>query len=390
MSFLSSRITSSSKKSYGMFAKAAAIAERDLIHLELGMPVHDTPDFIKEATIAALRAGDVHYSSFQGQPALRAALADKITRFNGVAVDEAQVLVTNGLTQASYAAFMATINPGDEVILLDPYYPQHVGKIELCGGKVVLASLDAAHDFALRADWIEAKVTDKTRAIVMVNPCNPTGRIYTRAELEALADLAIRRDLLVISDEVYEYITFDGHAHISIASLPGMAERTITLSAFTKAYAMDGWRIGYAFADAELIAGMSKIVTNEVTHVNTFIQAGALAAVTQGDAAVSAMVADDLQKRDIVVRAMNQMPGVTCAAPEGTIYAFPCVKDTGVGSQELADRILEQCGVVVEAGSFYGEAGEGYLRVCFGSQPAERIEEAMDRLRGFFSGLAAG
>jgi aspartate aminotransferase len=390
MSFLSTRITGSSKKSYGMFARAAAITDRDLIHLELGMPVHDTPDFIKDATIAALKAGDVHYSSFQGQPALRAALADKITRFNGVVVSPEQVLVTNGLTQASYAAFMATIDAGDEVILLDPYYPQHVGKIELCGGKVVLAPLDADNDFALRADWIEEKVTERTKAIVLVNPCNPTGRIYTRAELEGLADLAIRRNLLVISDEVYEYITFDDHAHISIASLPGMAERTITLSAFTKAYAMDGWRIGFAFASAEIIGAMSKIVTNEVTHVNTFIQAGALAAVTQGDAAVAHMVADDRLKRDIVVRAMNQMPGVTCAAPQGTIYAFPCVAGTGLSSQDLADRILEECGVVVEAGSFYGAAGEGYLRVCFGSQPAGRIEEAMERLRGFFSGLVAG
>ncbi|WP_218018800.1 pyridoxal phosphate-dependent aminotransferase [Novosphingobium rosa] len=372
-----------------MFAKAAAIADRDLIHLELGMPVHDTPDFIKDATIAALKAGDVHYSSFQGQPALRAALAEKITRFNAVPVDAGQVLVTNGLTQASYAAFMATINPGDEVILLDPYYPQHVGKIELCGGKVVLVPLDAENDFALRADWIAAKVTEKTRAVVLVNPCNPTGRIYTREELEALAEVAIRHNLVVISDEVYEYITFDGHAHISIAALPGMAERTITLSAFTKAYAMDGWRIGYAFASAELIGGMSKIVTNEVTHVNTFIQAGALAAVTGGDEAVAHMVGDDRAKRDIVVRAMNQMPGVTCMPPQGTIYAFPCVRETGLSSQELADRILDECGVVVEAGSFYGAAGEGYLRVCFGSQSAERIGEAMERLRGFFSGLKA-
>lgn len=390
MPILAKRITETSKKSFGMFAKAAAMgaAGADLIHLELGRPVHDTPDHIKEAAIRALRDGKVHYGDLQGELPFREALAEKLRSFNAIAAAPDEVLVTNGLTQASFAAFMALIDPGDEVILLEPYYPQHVGKIELAGGKIVSVPLDADARFSIRADWIEAAVTERTKAIVIVNPCNPTGRVYSPDELEALARVAIAHDLFVISDEVYEYITFDGCRHISIASLPGMRERTISMFAFTKAYAMDGWRLGYLAADAALMPALLKITANEVTHVNTFIQYGGLAAVTGSDAAVLEMVEEDRARRDIMVRALNQMPGVRCASPEGTIYAFPDIRGTGRTSQDLADAILEEARVVVEAGSFYGPAGEGHLRLCFGSQTREQIEEAMARLSRFFNALA--
>ena len=299
------------------------------------------------------------------------------------------VLVVNGLTQGSYLAFMAAINPGDEVILLDPYYPQHVNKIELAGGKVVFAQLDAADNFRLRVDLIEAKVTAKTKMIVIVNPSNPTGRVYTREELEGLAELAIRKDLIVVTDEVYEYITF-GKQHISIATLPGMAERTISLYAFTKAYAMDGWRLGYVVADPKLIPAMLKIAMNAVSHVNSFIQDGGTAAVLGDHIHVQKMVDDDRRKRDLVVRRLNQMPGVTCAEPEGTIYAFPNITGTGLGSTEAALILLEKAQVVVEDGSFYGACGEGHLRVCFGSETAERIEQALDRMSALFNDRAEG
>lgn len=382
---LSRRILDSGAKSYGMFGRAQAIQGRDLIHLELGMPIHDTPQLIKDATISALQAGHVHYSDFRGIAPLREALARRVTEKNEIPVTAEQVLVTNGLTHASYAAFMATIDPGDEVILLDPHYPQHVGKVRLCGGTVVLAPMDAANDFALDATLIEPLVTERTKAIVIVNPCNPTGRVFTRAELQGLADLAIARDLLVISDEVYEQVLFDNGHHISIASLPGMAERTITMFAFTKAYAMDGWRVGYVVAAPMFMDAMIKVSANMVTHVNTFVQHGALAAIEQADALVAAMMAEDKVKRDLVVQALNQMPGVTCALPQGTIYAFPDIRGTGHASQELAVDILEKTGVVVEAGSFYGPAGEGHLRVCFGSQTDQRLSEAMTRLSIYFN-----
>lgn len=386
---LARRIAETSKKSFGMYAQAAALgaAGGDLIHLELGKPIHDTPQHIKDATIAALQAGKVHYSDLQGEPAFRDALAAKLRDFNRIEASPDEVLVTNGLTQASFAAFMALIDPGDEVILLEPYYPQHVGKVELAGGMVVTAALDADNDYSIRADWIEAAVTPRTKMIVLINPCNPIGRVFTREELEALADVAIRHDLFVLADEVYEYITFDGKEHVSIASLPGMRERTISMFAFTKAYAMDGWRLGYLGADASLIPALLKITANEVTHVNTFIQSGGIAAVTGGMGPVEAMVQDDREKRDLLVRALNQMPGVRCTPPEGTIYAFADTRETGIASQDLAQRLLEEARVVVEAGSFYGPAGEGHLRICFGSVTKEQLDEAVTRMSRFFNSL---
>ncbi|NNE51291.1 MAG: aminotransferase class I/II-fold pyridoxal phosphate-dependent enzyme [Sulfitobacter sp.] len=380
------RITDTSPKNFGMFAKAVGM-DGDLIHLELGMPVEDTPQHIKEATITALRAGAVHYSDLQGLPHLRAAIAQKLQRQNGLDLSADEVIVTNGLTQASFAAFMAFLGVGDECLLLAPYYPQHIGKAELAGASVTIAPLDAANNFTINRDLIEPVITPATKAIALINPCNPTGRVFTREELEVLAEIARAHDLLVFSDEVYEEITYDGAEHISIASLPGMRERTITMFAFTKAYAMDGWRLGYIAADAELIGPCMKIHTNEVTHVNTFVQHGALAAL-QGDPSVlEGMVSRDRTRRDLVVGRLNQMPGVRCALPEGTIYAFPDISATGLSAQDCADRLLAETGVVVEAGSFYGAAGEGHLRVCFGCAEVEVLTEAMDRVAQFFNGL---
>jgi aspartate aminotransferase len=380
------RITQTAPKNFGMFAKAVGMSG-DLIHLELGMPAEDTPQHIKDATIAALQAGDVHYSDLQGLPELRQAIADKLQRQNAMEVSPNEIIVTNGLTQASFAAFMAFLDAGDDCLLLAPYYPQHIGKAELAGARVTIAPLDHTDRFSIKRAMIEPHITPDTRAIALINPCNPTGRVYTRAELQIIADLAQEHDLLVFSDEVYEEITYDGATHISIASLPGMKTRTITMCAFTKAYAMDGWRLGYLAAGASLIGPLMKIHTNEVTHVNTFIQHGALAALTQKPDVLKAMVARDKARRDLVVTRLNQMPGVSCAAVEGTIYAFPNISATGLSAQDCADRLLSATGVVVEAGSFYGNAGEGHLRVCFGCAELDVLEEAMNRMQRFFNSL---
>ena len=379
------RITDTSPKNFGMFAKAVAMTG-DLIHLELGMPAEDTPQHIKDATIAALQGGAVHYSDLQGLAELRHALAEKLRRQNKLDVTADNVLITNGLTQGSFAAFMAFLDDGDEALLLAPYYPQHIGKAELAGAKVTIAPLDAANGFSINRALIEPHITPATRVIALINPCNPTGRVYSRAELQIIADLAHEYDLLVISDEVYEEITYDA-THISIAALPGMKERTISMFAFTKAYAMDGWRLGYVVADSALMGPLMKITTNEVTHVNTFIQHGALAAVTGDPSVLAGMVARDRERRDLVVTRLNQMPGVTCAAVEGTIYAFPDITATGLTAQTCADSLLEETGVVVEAGSFYGQAGEGHLRVCFGCAEIDVLTDAMDRMQRFFNTL---
>jgi aspartate aminotransferase len=369
MKQLARRITGTSKKSFGMYARAAASGRDDLIHMELGKPYADTPKHIKDATIAAIQDGKVHYSDLPGIPALREAVAAKLARQNGM--------------DGSYAAFMAFIDDGDEVILLEPYYPQHIGKIELAGGVAVSVPLDVANDYAIDAARIEASITDRTKMIVLINPCNPTGRVYTREELTALADVAIRHDLIVVSDEVYEEIVYDDAKHISIASLPGMAERTVTLFAFTKSYAMDGWRIGYLAAPKAAVGAILKITANDVTHVNTFIQEGALAALSGDPSVLALLITDDREKRDRVVTRLNQISGVTCPWPQGTIYAFPDVSQLGLSGQAFAERLMDETGVVVEAGSFYGPAGEGHLRFCFGSLSLEDIDLALDRVTSF-------
>lgn len=383
MKQLARRITGTSKKSFGMYARAASSGRDDLIHMELGKPFADTPQHIKDATIAAIQAGKVHYSDLPGIQPLRDAIAAKLARQNGMEVTADQVVVTNGLTHGSYAALMAFIDEGDEVILLEPYYPQHIGKIELAGGVPVSVPLDAANGYAIDAARIEASITPRTKMIVLINPCNPTGRVYTREELSALADIAIRHDLIVMSDEVYEEIVYDGKQHISIAALPGMAERTVTLFAFTKSYAMDGWRIGYLSAPSAAVGAILKITANDVTHVNTFIQDGALAALTDDPAVLAGLVADDLAKRNRVVTQLNQISGITCPWPEGTIYAFPDITALGLPAQTLAERLMDEAGVVVEAGSFYGQAGEGRIRVCFGSLSLEEIDQALDQVATF-------
>lgn len=387
MKWPAKRISESSAKSFGMYEKAVPMmaAGIDVIHLEVGRPCFDTPTHIKEATKKALDDGLVHYSDFQGVPHLREALAEKVRRFNKIDVDADEILVTNGLTHASYAALMASLDEGDEVILLEPYYPQHINKIEMAGGKIVYVPLDGDNNFSIRPDWIEEKITDKTRMIVIVNPANPTGRVFTQAELEGLAEVAIRHDLLVLSDEVYEYIIYDKRKHISIAALPGMKERTITMCAFTKAYAMDGWRLGYAIAPKALMPALLKITKNDVAHVNTFAQEGAYAAVTGPQDCLDEMLADDQMKRDLVCQRLNQMPGVVCPEPEGTIYAFPNISGTGRTAQQLADELLSEAHVVTEAGTFYGPGGEGHLRICFGAESYERIEEAMNRMSSYLN-----
>ena len=387
MKWPADRISNSSPKSFGMYDKAVVLMAQgvDLIHLEVGRPCFDTPGHIKQATKKALDDGIVHYGEFAGEGALREALAEKVSRCNGIDVNSSEILVTNGLTHASYATFMAAIDEGDEVILLEPYYPQHVNKIELAGGKVVTAPLDREHGFRIDPAAIEEKITARTRMICIVNPANPTGRVYRREELEALARLTVKHDLLVLSDEVYEEIVYDDGQHISIGALPGMRERTFSLFAFTKAYAMDGWRLGYLAADHAFLPALTKITMNDVAHVNVFIQSGALAAVTGSQDCIAEMLLEDDRKRHLVHRRLNEMPGVNCPLPEATIYAFPDISATGQTAQAIAEDILEECHVVTEAGSFYGETGEGNLRICFGAESYERIEQAMDRLTDFFA-----
>lgn len=386
MKWPADRISETSPKSFGMYERAIPLMQRgeDLIHLEVGRPSFDTPAHIKEATKKALDNGLVHYGDFQGNQDFREALSRKLREQNQIDAGPDEILVTNGLTHAGYVACLAALDPGDEVILLEPYYPQHINKIELAGGKVVTAKLDSKSNYRVDGDAIRACLSDKTRMIIVVNPTNPTGRVFDRDELQIIADIAIEHDLLVLSDEVYEQIIYDGHQHISIASLEGMNERTISCFAFTKGYAMDGWRMGYLVVRKDYLDAFLKISMNDVAHVNVFIQEGGRAAVSGSQECVREMVAEDKRRRDLVVERMNAMHGVICPVPQGSIYAFPDISETGMSSSDLAIDILERTNVVTEAGSFYGAAGEGRLRICYGAESYERIAEAMDRLDAYF------
>jgi aspartate aminotransferase len=390
MKWPAQRLHSQAMKGFGMYEVAARLQSSgaDVIHLEVGRPADDTPVHIKEAAKAALDAGIVHYGDLQGTLSLRQALADRYRAQQGLAVTPAEILITNGVTQGAFATFMAAIDPGDEVIVLEPWYPQHNSKIELVGGRVVTVSMRNV-DGAYRLDpqRVEAAITPRTRMIVLINPTNPTGTVYSAAELAALAQICIRHDLLVLSDEVYEYITFDGQRHISMATLPGMRERTITVSAFTKAYAMDGWRQGYVMATAPIIADLRKVTMNDTTHPCVFAQEGARAAVVGPQQCLAEMVERDRARRDLAVSRLNAMPGVRCAMPQATIYAFPDIRSFGMSSNEMALAILERAHVAVESGSFYGPSGEGHLRVCFASEPYERVAEGMTRVAQFLSTL---
>jgi len=370
-----------------MYEKAVSLMAEghDLIHLEVGRPDFDTPLHIKEATRKSLDEGNVHYGEFAGTLKLRQAMCNKLESYNGLHVSPDEVLVTNGLTHAAYAVFMAAIDEGDEVILLEPYYPQHINKIELAGGKVVTVPLDKDNGYRVDAAAIEACINDRTRMICIVNPANPVGRVYSREELQAIADLAIKHDLLVASDEVYDQIVYDDNRHISIGSLPGMWERTFSLYAYTKAFAMDGWRLGYVACHERFMPGLLMITVNDVAHVNVFIQEGAYAALTGPQECLVEMLAEDDRRRQMICRRLNEINGIRCPLPEGTIYAFPDVSAFGKPSEQLAEDILEQTNVVTEAGSFYGSAGEGHLRMCFGAESYERIGEAMDRLQDHFA-----
>lgn len=372
-----------------MYEKAAKLmAEgQDVIHFEVGRPSFDTPQHIKDATIKSLLEGNVHYGEFPGSLKLRKAICDKVASYNKLETSPENVLVTNGLTHAAYAVFMAAIDEGDEVILIEPYYPQHINKIELGGGKVVTAALDKANGFTIDAAAIESKINKNTRMIAMVNPANPTGRVFTREELQLVADLAIRHDLLVLCDEVYDQIVYDDNEHISIASLPGMWDRTFSCYAYTKVFAMDGWRLGYVVCHEKYMPALMMVTVNDVAHVNVFIQEGAYAAIAGPQDCVAEMLAEDDRRRKLVSERLNDIDGIDCPLPQGTIYSFPDVSAFGKPAQTIAEEILDGCGVVTEAGSFYGVTGEGHLRICFGAEPYERIEEGLTRIQEYFASL---
>ena len=356
------------------------------INLATARPDFDTPRAIKDAAVAALNEPLTYilYSESRGLIELREAIADKLAAENGLDVDpETQVLATAGTHEALTIAFQAIIDPGDEVILFDPSWVAYVGMVRLAGGEPVYANLNEGR---LDEDALRASITPRTKAILFNNPNNPTGTVFSRSELTTIAALAIEHDLHVLVDEIYEYFLFDGHVHTSIASLPGMAERTLTINGVSKAFAMTGWRVGYAAGPADWVEAMLRVHQHFISAPCTFAQKGSVAAFTVARHSVDAMVDTYRRRRDALAPLLMDMDGVTASVPEGACFYFPRF-DVGLDSERLSQEILERSGIMLTPGSAFGPASEHHLRLSFASLPLPLVPEVVARLRTVLSEL---
>jgi len=355
-------------------------AGRKILHFEIGRPDFDTPRPIKDAAIKALQDGQVHYSSNYGIPSLRAAIAEKLERDNGLHYrPEDEIIVTVGANEAVGAAFLALLDPGDEVLVPDPAWLHYRWCAQLCGARVVPVPCHADDEFVPDPGLVAGLITPRTRMLVVNTPNNPTGAVYPRAVLESLAELARKHDLLVLSDEIYERMVYGGAQHHSLASLPGMWERTLTVNGLSKAYSMTGWRLGLVAAPKPLSDLMVRVHQYTVSGATTFAQFGAVEAYTGDQGVVDEMVASFDRRRRIIVDGLRTIKGFTCPEPRGAFYAFPSVAGTGRTSAELADLLLEEAGVAVVPGDSFGDTGAGHLRFSYAASDDD-LREGVARI----------
>ena len=358
-----------------------AAAMPDVISLGVGEPDFVTPERISQAGIAAIQAGMTHYTSNYGSIELREALSAYLQRRYGVLWNpKTEIMVTVGVSEAIDATLRAVIDPGDEVIIPDPGYVAYEADVTLSGGVVIPVETRVDDEFEIKAAAIEAVLTPRSKVILLGNPNNPTGAVIARAELEKIAELAQRYDLLVISDEVYSRLVY-GEEHVSIAALPGMKSRVALVDGFSKAYAMTGWRVGYVCADAHLLEAILKVHQYTIMCAPTMSQAAALEAITHGEDDVLAMVASYNERRSLIVNGFNSI-GLPCYEPRGAFYAFPSIAATGLTSDEFAERLLRERQVAVVPGAAFGAAGEGFIR-CTYCAAREKIEQAIERMGRF-------
>ncbi|MBI2886879.1 MAG: aminotransferase class I/II-fold pyridoxal phosphate-dependent enzyme [Chloroflexi bacterium] len=352
-----------------------------VISLGVGEPDFVTPWTIREAAIYAITSGQTMYTSNYGTLELRIALARHLERRYGVSYDpHRELLITVGVSEALDLALRALLDPGDEVLLPDPCYVSYGPCAILAGGVVVPVPSSIEHDFRLLAGEVAARITPRTRALVMGFPSNPTGAVMDREDLLAIADLARRHDLLVVSDEIYDRLVYEGE-HACFAALPGMQERTVLLGGFSKAYAMTGWRVGYAAAPAEIIEAMMKVHQYVTMCASTMSQAAALEALRRGDEHVEEMRREYDRRRRYMVAALNDI-GLSCFNPKGAFYAFPSIRTTGLTSEAFAEQLLLEEKVAVVPGSAFGVSGEGHIRCCYATSVTE-IKEALERIDRF-------
>jgi aminotransferase len=356
----------------------------DVISLGIGEPDYVTPWRIREAAIFAMEKGKTGYTSNLGTPKLRQAVAKYLGRRCGIDYDpNNEILISVGVSEALDLALRALLNPGDEVIYHEPSYVSYNPSVLLCNGKPVPVQTFAENEFRVLAEDIERAVTPRSKALLLSFPTNPTGGTLRAADLQPIADVCRRHDLIVLSDEIYSELSYDGAEHVSIASLPGMKERTVLLNGCSKSFAMTGFRVGYACAPAPIIEAMMKIHQYAIMCASNMSQEAAIEALENCQKEVETMRNDYERRRNFVVSRLNEI-GLPCHVPKGTFYAFPNITPTGLKSKEFSLQLLKSKKVAVVPGSAFGNSGEGYVRCCFATG-MDKIKEAMDRIEAFVS-----
>ena len=374
----------------GAFAVLARARElersgRDVVHLEIGEPDFATPAHASEAAFAAIRAGETGYCPAPGLPELREAAAAELARTRAVPIDPERVIVANGAKPFLFFGVLATCEPGDEVIYPDPGFPIYESAIRFAGATPVPLVLRERDDFAFSVDELAAKLTPRTKLVILNSPQNPTGGVLARETLAAAAEVLRGSGAWVLSDEVYGRLLYEGD-FASIATETEMLERTIVLDSFSKTYAMTGWRCGYAAVPAALVEPLTRFIVNSTSCVPPFVQRAGIAALTGPQDDVAAMRAEFHARRDLVVAGLAALPGVTCRVPHGAFYAFPNVAAVPLAADALAQRLLDDAGVALLSGTAFGAAGEGHLRLSYATS-RERLAEGLDRMGAFLAAL---
>ena len=361
-------------------------AGREIIHLEIGEPDFDTPVHIKEAAKQALDAGATHYGPSAGLPELREAIAKHVAETRGVPVAPEEVVVTPGAKPIMFFTIMALIGDGDEVIYPNPGFPIYESVINFVGGVPVPIPLREESGFGFDLELFERRVSSKTKLIVINSPENPTGGVLDRDQLERIADVARRRRIPVLSDEIYRQFLYEGE-FASIMGLPGMREQTILLDGFSKSYAMTGWRLGYGVMPPALAEHVARLMVNSNSCTTSFVQLAGIAALQGDQTPVARMVAEFKRRRDLLVDGLNRLPGVRCARPRGAFYVFPNITGTRRPSAEVAERLLTEAGVAALSGAAFGAHGEGYLRFSYANSESN-LRLALERVRPLFESFA--
>jgi len=368
-------------------ARALEAQGRDIIHLEIGEPDFDTPRNVVEAGKTALDQGWTHYGPTQGLPDLRNTIAEYISRTRNIQVGAEHVSVVPGGKPIIFFPILALIEPGDEVIYPNPGFPIYESMINFVGAKAVPMPILENRGFSLDLDQLRDSLTPKTKLIILNSPHNPTGGVIPADDIRAIADMVRDRDVMILSDEIYSRIYF-GEPPLSIASLPGMLEKTIILDGFSKTYAMTGWRMGYGVMPTWLVDAVNKLMVNSNSCTASFTQRAGIAALTGPQDDADKMVAEFLRRRDMFCAGLNQLPGFRCAIPEGAFYVFPNIEGTGMRSKPFADALLAEQGVAGLSGTAFGSYGEGYLRFSIANS-YENLSRAVDRIAAFLKNAPA-